>query len=532
MSKFSKQTPTTRANRGAIQSTSTTTTNHEGAAAFTRDAKSDLFLLGVSNFVSEDTFYENGQDRDTRFAGLVETVTKDDPAWMQAFIPWLRNEANMRSASVAAACIYVKAGGENARQVIASACSRADEPNEVLAFWLNRYGKPVPSSVKRGLADAAARLWTEYSVAKYDSSSSNVRMGDVVNLAHPKPKRPGDKAVDASLAALFKFVQDSRYGAAPDVSQLPMLAARIKVNKGEITRDELLANPDLMKTAGMTWESLSGLGAMDAKAWEAVIPVMGYMALLRNLRNFDQAGISPTVASKVAARIADPAQVAKSRQMPFRFWSAYKNTDSLKYAGAIESALDESVKNVPALGGKTLILLDTSASMRGVGFSAKSQMRMLDAAALFASALALKGEDVDLRIFATTCKRLEFGKGGSVLRLVESIDRTVGAVGHGTDIAGAVRSGYSDQDRIIVLTDMQTMGPARGYGYVYGAGSAGIRGNVPTKVPIFGFNLSGGGSTQINSGSNEYELGGLTDHTFKMINLLERGRKADWPWVQ
>ena len=31
---------------------------------------------------------------------------------------------------------------------------------------------------------------------------------------------------------------------------------------------------------------------MDAEAWEAVIPSMGVMALVRNLRNFDQAGIA------------------------------------------------------------------------------------------------------------------------------------------------------------------------------------------------------------------------------------------------
>ena len=30
---------------------------------------------------------------------------------MQRFVPWLRNEANMRSAAVVAAAEYVKAGG-------------------------------------------------------------------------------------------------------------------------------------------------------------------------------------------------------------------------------------------------------------------------------------------------------------------------------------------------------------------------------------------------------------------------------------
>ena len=39
---------------------------------------------------------------------------------------------------------------------------------------------------------------------------------------------------------------------------------------------------------------------------------MGYMALLRNLRNFDEAGLPDDAAEAVTARLADPEQVAKS----------------------------------------------------------------------------------------------------------------------------------------------------------------------------------------------------------------------------
>ena len=66
---------------------------------------------------------------------------------------------------------------------------------------------------------------------------------------------------------------------------------------------------------------------------------MGYMALLRNLRNFDQAGVSDAVAAQVAARLADPAQVARSRQLPMRFLSAYRARPSLRWAYPLEQAL-------------------------------------------------------------------------------------------------------------------------------------------------------------------------------------------------
>jgi hypothetical protein len=85
----------------------------------------------------------------------------------------------------------------------------------------------------------------------------------------------------------------------------------------------------LFRDAGMTWEDVpawldaGGDGRMDAAAWEAIIPHMGLFALARNLRNFDEAGVSDTVAARIVARFADPEQVARSRMFPYRWLAAY-----------------------------------------------------------------------------------------------------------------------------------------------------------------------------------------------------------------
>ena len=76
------------------------TFTHEGAVALRRDAKSELFLLAITNMVAERTFYETADARDERFVELIREVTRDDPEWVQRFVPWLRNVANMRSAAV------------------------------------------------------------------------------------------------------------------------------------------------------------------------------------------------------------------------------------------------------------------------------------------------------------------------------------------------------------------------------------------------------------------------------------------------
>ena len=102
---------------------------------------------------------------------------------------------------------------------------------------------------------------------------------------------------------------------------------------------------------------------MDAEAWEAVIPSMGVMALVRNLRNFDEAGISEPAIDAVIAKITDADEVAKARLFPYQVWAAYKHAPSDNWKRALGRTLELTVANIPALDG-TLVVIDTSGSMQ------------------------------------------------------------------------------------------------------------------------------------------------------------------------
>jgi hypothetical protein len=80
--------------------------------------------------------------------------------------------------------------------------------------------------------------------------------------------------------------------------------------------------PTVLSDAGFSWEHLAGWlpGGMDAEAWEMAVPSMGVMALVRNLHNFDQAGISEAAVDTVIAKVTDPAEVARARLFPYQVW--------------------------------------------------------------------------------------------------------------------------------------------------------------------------------------------------------------------
>ncbi|WP_019060561.1 TROVE domain-containing protein [Streptomyces prunicolor] len=520
--KAAKTQPTSR-----VTSTGRVLRTYQGGRGSERDARSELFLLAVANFVSQQTFYESGADRDDRFATLVRELAVTDPAWTAGLLGWLRGEGNLRTASLVGAAEYVKArldagatDGPSNRQVVDSVLRRPDEPGELLAYWTTRYGRAIPKPVKRGVADAVRRLYGGKSLLKYDTAAKGYRFGDILNLVHAAPDP--DKAWQGEL---FQYALDRRHH--PDTAVPPasnqvltahreLMALPVERRRAVVTAAD---GAERFAAAGMTWEALAGWlqGPMDKAAWEAVIPSMGSMALVRNLRNFDEAGVCDEVAAQVAAKISDPAEVARSRQFPFRYLAAYQHAPSLRWSYPLEQALGHSLANVPALPGRTLVLVGRSGSMFFSRLSDRSELNRADAAAIFGTALALRAADADLVEFGTTSKRLDFGAGESVLKVLERF----GDLG-GTDTTSAVRSHYRGQDRVLIVTDEQ---------YAYSRHGDPTE-QVPAGIPVYTWNLAGYRAGHGPSGTaNRHTFGGLSDAAFRMVPLLEAARDADWPWA-
>lgn len=519
MSKFNTKGVRSANGLGIVESVAEKAINHKGGVGTLRPAKSELYLAVISDFGGEATFYETADARSTRISNLVRKIAVEDKDWLVGLAGWLRNEANLRSISLTVSLEGAKAlneaGIEGARQLVASSIRRADEPGEALAYWFANFGRKLPSAVKRGIADAAKKSYNEFSLGKYDTATKGFRFGDVIELTHPTP-------TDEKQSQLFKFALERRRNAAAVPGEQLTMAdnrKRILALSDAEKRKLILSenNTDELSAAGLTWEVVAGSfgrGGLDAKAWEALIPTMGYMALLRNLRNFEQAGVSAKVLNEVANRIADPEQVAKSRQLPFRFLSAYratKATGSLRFAFPLEQALNASLANVPELPGKTLILVDQSGSMFWEK-SEKTELTYADTTAIFGSALALRAQNATLVSYGSRWEELTFQKNSSVLSLVERFHEM-----GGTSTELALRAYFKDHDRVILLTDEQS----------YGAGPLNL---LPKNVKGYVWNLAGYKYGSGASGRNRTYLGGLSDQSFKSIPLLEAGHDEKWPW--
>jgi hypothetical protein len=517
----------------------------EGGVGVKYDARTELWNLTTAAMVGgEKSFYEDGQIRDHRLVTLTRAIIAQDGGfeWLCRFVPFLRREMFMRTAPVMIAAEAAKGRQElvrsgmaphvdsdyTVRRLVASAVKRADEFGEFVGYWRMRFGRAIPGGVQRGLADRLVEVLNEYNAMKYDGISNAYRIGDVLNIVHPEPK-------EAWQSDLFKFLLDRRHhkDSRVGLERLPKIRARLALEAMPLDeRRQMATRPDfvqIISEAGMTWENLAGWleRSLYATDWEAMIPSMGYMALLRNLRNFDQAGISTPAAAQVAARLADPDQVKMSMQFPYRFYTTYRAAqESFRWAQALSVALDLSTQNVPPLPGKTLVLVDTSGSMSGGAISGRSEVQYVDVAALFGTVLAARNEGVEVVSFASDAEKINFPTKGSVLRNVDYLRGRIGKVGHSTNV-GAGMQYLGDHKRLVIFSDMQDVaGLARPvyYGTSYGD-------KIPVGCTAYSFNLAGHEAGIVDTSKpGRYVLAGFSDAAFRMMAMVEAGKDQNWPF--
>lgn len=570
---------------------------HEGAAGYARDAKTELFMRATTVFAGEGSFYEQGKAADERAVELVRKLAVEDWGWTSQFLIWLRLGGKIRTSSLmlaaeaAFARLEAKAHAEDSeltiRQVIDGVCQRADEPAEVIQYCLKTRGR-VPAGVKRGVADAVLRLWRERSVIRWDKPERPLRFADVIELVHPDPwsvKVPADIGTGRHpqtageyktghgqhLNTLFRYLLDERHHEGnpeglPGISarrELSAMGPRARHAVAAVALDnrDTEANRQVRLAAASQWEwvtSWLGEGVRNAKGWipltdrqrwELVIPWMNYMATLRNLRNFDKVGLKDAQVQEIISRITDPDEVAASRQLPFRFLSAYLNVPSVKWSQALETALGYAIPNVPRLDGHTLIVVDRSGSMHDLmGTDQQKRDKLLkenktppvyparlDAALVFATALALKNAGhADMYCFANGNFRVDnIEHGASVLRTVEIIkNHRDPRLGGGTEIEKNVRAIFDSRrhTRVVLLTDEQAFPGMPDYRHHWAQYTGDVSSAIPANVPLYSWNLAGYTHGCFPAGDNRYALGGLSDASFSIMQQIENGRNGTWPW--
>jgi hypothetical protein len=453
--------------------------NKSGHVAYKMADKSKLITQVLCSFFNEKKFYgDNTQD----MIETVKRVAKADPQFVSNLAVFARREFNMRSVAHILTAILANTpeGKPFVRKTVQGVSLRGDDVTEIMAAYLSNFKKPIPNSLKKGIADVLV-TFDEYTLAKYKGDGDQVKMRDVICLCRPKPQSD-------EQAKLFK-----------------------RCIEGTLETPE-------------TWETQLSANRNNKETWEKLIDggKVGYMALLRNLRNI--LTVNPKNIQKVYDNLSDPVAVKKSRQLPFRFLSAYKSVNKIgtsKTFDVLETAIDASVENLPKIPGTTVIAIDVSGSM-GSTVSEKSEVRCCDIAMLLGVIANRICDNAIVYTFDTSINKKAFSTRNGIIYTVMNESHA----GWGTNMDLPFLQMISDSvnaDRVIIISDNECNS---GTSWLRRKTVQTLADEYRTKsgnnIWVHAIDLQGYGTQQF-AGTRTNIIAGWSEKVFDFIALAEKG---------
>ncbi len=479
------------------------TLNCEGDVAYKLSPELELYST-VCTASLQPKFYEGSDETIRRLRKLIK---KNKASFVAKLAIYAREKMYLRSVPLVlvAELAKVHKGDKLISQLTERVIQRADEIMELLSYYqlanerndtkkLNKLSKQI----QIGLS-LAFHKFNEYQLAKYNRDGV-VRLRDALFLCHPKPKNKDE-------TKLFKKIVE-------DKLEVPF-----------------------------TWEvelSKAGQDNKDVKeVWEKLIESkkVGYMALLRNLRNILNADVSNKHLKIVTDYLSNEEAVKNSRQLPFRFLSAYReleNNESSKVSkvfDALEKAVLITAHNIKGYDENTKVVVacDVSGSMQTT-ISPRSKIQNYDIGLVLGMLLKNRCKNVITGIFGDEWKVKNLPK-DSILRNAMDLHRIEGEVGYSTNgykVVEYLLDKKTKVDKIMIFTDCQMWDS---YDEYQGRGAMKILWSKYKKfnpeAKMYLFDLSGYGTTPLDvNDSDVYFIAGWSDKIFGVLDALERGSTA------
>lgn len=474
------------------------TINHEGADAYTLTPELELYTLVVTTNFSEK-FYEGSQDRIERLRSLINKVS---PEFVAQLAVYAREEMYLRSIPLVLAVELAGVHNEDnlVSRLVSRIVQRPDEITELLAYYTaknkrtdtKKLGK-LSKQIQLGLQKAFLKF-DEYQFGKYNRDGA-ITLKDAVFVTNPKTDN---------------------------------------LEKRELIRkiiDGELAIP-------YTWETELSSSTDKAATWEKLVQSgrFPYMAMMRNLRNMLEAGVSNQTLETVAATLSNEEAVLKSKQLPFRFLSAYReireNTHPMTTTllEALEAAIRISAANIKGFDSNVNVAIacDVSGSMQ-TPISPRSKIENYDIGLVLGMLLQSRCKSVVSGMFGDEYKTLNLPR-TNILQNVENMHDREGEVGYSTNghlvLRELVKSGQRF-DKVMMFTDCQMWNSRYGSSDDMKEAWTDFK-RVNPEAKLYLFDLSGYGNTPLDavSGGDVFLIGGWSDKIFDMLSAYENGSSA------
>jgi 60 kDa SS-A/Ro ribonucleoprotein len=470
------------------------------------NSEMELYTRVCTSLLS-DKYYESAS---TELETLIQLVKVTDPVFVGNLAAYARNELHLRTISTVLTVLLCRYHPNTVgRATVKRTIQRADDITEALSFYsvinpdiktinkgahtLKKAVKNVPISLIRGIRDVfESGRFKEYHYAKYSGAGKAFSIRDALFLTHPNSTKGGGNRNE-----LFKKIAN-RQLTPPDTWEVAF------TRLGKATDGEKKS----------LWMELLNRGDL------------GHMALLRNLRNILQT--KPTDYERAAILRALVDGVDKGKQLPFRYWSAYREISEAgldpfmfrELETTLTTCLVRSFKHMPAFEGRSLFACDVSGSMNAP-ISKKTKIKRIDIGLLLGLLAHAHDPQSILGLFGTDFIIAQ--PSGNVLSDIRMGATAGNTVGHGTNGENIFRGLAHHKvalDNVVIFTDLQ-MNNEAAFTHAWER----YKLASPT-TKLWLVNTAGYGTTPVRIEGDVYMISGWNDRVFEMVNHLRKGTAA------
>ena len=514
------------------------TVNHEGEVAYTVSPELELYMLACTS-IFKDKFYTKAE---SEFKRIQDLVPKCRPEFVAKLAVYVREKMYLRSMPIVLTNHLANKhnGDKLVSKTINRVVKRADEITEMLAYYQVINAKkdavkklaPLSKQVQKGLAYVFNKF-DEYAFAKYNRKNE-VKFRDALFLVHPKAK-------DANQQEIFdKIVNDT-------LKTADTWEAKIS-DAGQKAKDKTADEKKQIKTKAWEDQIESWIDYEEVDGEIKIKYVRNYMALIRNICNLLKNNVDRKYLEIASKGIAYKPAVLGSKQLPFRFYSAFKmicqeqrrdgyfwgrsihsvDKDILAnpYTHLFEDALDDaiihSIDNIPFMSKDECILIanDTSGSM-SMGLTDTIAMHEIGTLLGVISRKLVQdstfvGFDSNLSVINVNKKK------ANILHTVSDIcSKFQGGATYGHLVLDFALSKVDTvkYDKIFMFTDMQMYGE-RNVQSLWKKYKA-----LVPNCRLYIFDLAGHGQSPLDIRSQEgvYIISGWSDKIFDVLASIEKG---------
>jgi 60 kDa SS-A/Ro ribonucleoprotein len=359
-------------------------------------------------------------------------------------------------------------------------------------FTFAQYRQDIGGGWGRGMRAAVAKWYTDQTPAqlavnalKYPSRNGWSHR-DLLRLAHPAAKDEATKAVFDAISApdggerLGPQKVKGEKGAVRGegkgweaLRSIPAVDGWLYLRRVDEVAKEMGVNPVVaaagkIRSARLQREMVPTELLTKPEVWDALLPNLGYTALLRNLGNLSKCGLLAPLseaAKYVEAKLGSEDAIRGARVHPFSVLLAarmYAGGKGFKGKGewtavpqvvdALDHAFDLSFGTIVPTGKRYILGIDVSSSM-SYSVSENSPISAAEAAAAFAMITARTEQQYAIMGFAHTFKDLKITAKDSLATVLKKTkDQNFGSTDCALPLRWA-REAKIEADVVLVYTD-------------------------------------------------------------------------------